>query len=236
MIRSSIAALLVAITALGCSSTRITNREPYQGRRLPRPDRILVYDFAATAADLPAFSVAKDRFAGPAPKRTAEELATGRELGSLVGERLVGEIREMGLPAVPATLRTSPNEGDIALVGYFESIDEGSRLKRVVIGFGSGTAEMTTHVEGYRMTDSGMHPLGSAELESGGNKMPGVVIPIIVTIATANPIGLIVQSAAKAQGEISGRTTIEGTAKRTADTIAEELRKAFERQRWINAT
>jgi hypothetical protein len=233
MRHDSIAAILIAVTALGCASTEITQREAYRGQRLPRPNRILVYDFAATAADLPEFSRAAERYASPEQPRTSEEIAKGRELGALVGERLREKIKEMRIPAVPATLRTSPRPGDLALVGYFESIDEGSRFRRMVIGFGTGTAEMTTQVEGYRMTDSGMHPLGSAELESGGNKMPGVFIPVIVTIATANPIGLIVQGVAKTQGEISGRTTIEGTAERTADAIAEDLRKAFQRQGWI---
>jgi Domain of unknown function (DUF4410) len=232
MQRISITAL-VAVVALACASTEITKREAYRGQRLPRPDRILVYDFAVTAADLPEFSSARDRYAAPEQPRTREEIAKGRELGAMVGERLREKIKEWRIPAMRATPRTSPRMGDIALVGLFESIDEGSRLKRVVIGFGTGTAEMTTRVEGYRMTESGMHPLGSAEIQSGGNKMPGVVIPIIVTAATANPIGLIVQSAAKAQGEISGRTTIEGTAERTADAVAEELRKAFQKQGWI---
>jgi hypothetical protein len=236
MSRSSIAAVLIAVTTLvGCSSTRVTDREAYQGRRLPRPDRIFVYDFAASGTDLPAFSLARERYAAPEHPRTAEEIETGRQLGALVADRLVGEIGEMGLRAVRGTTRSQPRIGDLALVGYFESIDEGSRAKRLAIGFGSGTAEMTTRVEGYRMTDSGMRELGSAAVESGGNKMPGLVVPIIVTVATANPIGLIVQGAAKAQGEISGRTTIEGTAERTADEIADELRKAFERQGWIKS-
>ena len=229
----SLAALLVVVTALGCASTQITQREAYRGRRLPPPDRILVYDFAVAAADLPDFSAARDRVSAPAQPRTSEEIAKGRQLGSLVGDRLVADIREMGLPAVRAKPRAETRTGDLALVGYFESIDEGDRLKRLVIGFGTGTAELTTRVEGYRRADSGMQPLGSGELEAGGNQMPGVVIPIIVTIATANPIGLIVQGVAKAQGEISGRTTIEGTAERTADAIAEELRTAFEKQGWI---
>jgi hypothetical protein len=227
------AALLVVVTALGCASTQITERDAYRGRRLPRPDRILVYDFAATAADLPEFSEARTRYPAPARPHTAEEFAKGRELGSLVAKRLVEEIREMHLPAVRAKPQTRTKTGDLALVGYFESIDEGKRLRRLVIGFGTGAAELTTQVEGYRMTDIGMQPLGSGELEAGGNKMPGMVIPIIVTIATANPIGLIVQGVAKAQGEISGRTTIEGTAERTADTIADELRTVFENQGWV---
>jgi hypothetical protein len=51
--------------------------------------------------------------------------------------------------------------------------------------------------------------------------------------ATGNPTGLIVSSAAKAEGELSGRTTIEGTAKRTAKEIGDQLRVAFQRQGWI---
>jgi hypothetical protein len=63
--------------------------------------------------------------------------------------------------------------------------------------------------------------------------MPGVVVPLAVTIATANPIGLIVGGAMKVGGEVTGSSTIEGSAKRTAKKISEELRGAFERQGWL---
>lgn len=230
-----IAASMVAVIAvLGCASTKVTDRETYQGKRLARPDRILVHDFAVTAAGLPKWSEAHDRVAAPSKPNTAEEIETGRQLGAQVAAELVAKIREMGLPAVRAAGQPAPTNGDIALVGYFASIDEGSRMKRVVIGFGTGAAELKTQVEGYLMTESGMRKLGSGGVESGGGgKSPGVVVPLIVTVATANPIGLAVGGAVKAQGELSGRTTIEGTAKRTADAIAEELRKAFQRQGWI---
>jgi uncharacterized protein DUF4410 len=232
--RSIAASLLVLVTVVGCTSTNFTDRDSYQGKRLARPDHIIVHDFAVTAAGLPNWSEAHDRVAAPGKPYTAEEIATGRQLGAEVAADLVAEIREMGLPAVRAAGQPAPEQGDIALVGYFESIDEGSGMKRVVIGFGSGTAELKTQVEGYLATDSGMHRLGSGTVESGGGgKYPGLVVPIIVTVATKNPIGLIVGSAVKAQGELSGRTTIEGTARRTADAIAEELRKAFRKQGWI---
>src|SRR5262249_55488017 len=197
------------------------------------PDRILVYDFAATTAALPEWSAARERAAAPSQPPTPEQLQAGRELGGQVAGEVVEDIRNMGLPAFHAGGQRTPQLGDIALVGYFATIEEGSMLKRVVIGFGSGSAELKTEVEGYRMTDSGMHQLGSAEVESAGNKMPGTAIPLIVTIATANPIGLIVGGAVKGAGELSGRTTIEGTARRAADTIAEERRKTLQKQGWI---
>src|SRR5439155_21249883 len=81
-----------------------------------------------------------------------------------------------------------------------------------------GSAELQTVVEGYLMTDKGLRRLGSGVVDSSGGKMP---------------IGLVISSAAKVEGEMSGRTTIEGAAKRTAKEIADQLRVACQRQGWI---
>ena len=81
-----------------------------------------------------------------------------------------------------------------------------------------GSAELKTAVEDYLMTDKGLRRLGSGVVDSSGGKMP---------------IGLVISSAAKVEGEMSGRTTIEGAAKRTAKGIADQLRVACQRQGWI---
>ena len=81
---------------------------------------------------------------------------------------------------------------DIVLRGYFVSVDEGSAGERLLIGFGAGAAELRTAVEAYQMTDQGLRQFGRGEIRSGGGKMPGVVVPLAVVAATANPIGLIV--------------------------------------------
>ena len=92
---------------------------------------------------------------------------------------------------------------------------------------------LQTHVEGHRMAGGRLQKLGSGDLDSGPSKGPGVVVPAIVTIATANPSGLAVGGAAKAAGEVTGSSTIEGAGKRTAKKIAEELRPKFQEQGWI---
>jgi len=222
---------LVALAA--CASTKVTGSQSYQGERLARPDRIIVHDFAATPADIPAWSAAVGRQAAPSTPQTEEAIETGRKLGAQVAKELVAEIRDMGLPAVLAAGQSAPDVGDIVIIGYFESIDEGSAVKRIAIGFGSGGAELTTQVEGYLMTDQGLRELGSREIDSGGGKTPGVMVPLAVFVATANPIGLIVGGALKVGGEATGRSTIEGSAKRTAKKIGDELRAAFEKQGWL---
>jgi hypothetical protein len=232
---SRVAICLFALVALvGCASTKVIGSRDYQGERVARPDRIIVHDFAATPADIPAWSTAAGRHAAPSTPQTAEVIETGRELGAQVAKELVAEIRAMGLPAVLDVGQPAPHVGDVVIIGYFESIDEGSAIKRVAIGFGSGGADLTTQVEGYLMTGQGMRELGSREIDAGaGGKTPGVIVPLAVTIATANPIGLIVGGAVKVGGEVTDKSTIEGSAKRTAKKIGDELRVAFEKQGWL---
>ena len=61
--------------------------------------------------------------------------------------------------------------------GSFYGIEEGSGGKRVLLGFGSGVAELRTAVEGYQMTATGLHRLGGGTTDSGSGKMPGMVTP-----------------------------------------------------------
>lgn len=223
---------LALVALVGCASTEVTGGHTYQQGKLPRPDRILVYDFAATSSDLPSWSAAARRHAGTTATPAREVLEKGRELGATLANELVEEIREMGLPAVAAAGQT-PRTGDVMIIGYFESIDEGSTAKRLVLGFGSGGAELSTHVEGYLMTDQGPRELGSRDVEAGAGKSPGAVVPLAVAVATHNPIGLIASTALKVGGEVSGKTTIDGSSNRTAKKIGEELKTIFQKHGWI---
>jgi hypothetical protein len=228
---ASLFAGLALLLIGGCAKTTVDERQSYEGGPLPRPARILVYDFAASAADLPAgYSIA---VAAPNADQTSDDVALGRKLGAEIAKNLVSELQAAGLPAVGAGNQPPPQLNDIAIVGYFVSVDSGNLAKRIAIGFGAGAPELKTVVEVYQMTPKGLRRLGSAELSSAGPKGPGEVLPLAMTLATSNPIGLIVSSAAKIEGEASGRTTIEGTAKRTAKEIGDQLKAAAQRQGWI---
>ena len=223
---------LALVVMTGCASTEVTERQRYEGAQLARPDRIIVYDFTANPAEVPPESAFAAQMAG-APTPTAQQIEVGRELGAQVATDLVAELREMGLPAVRAAGQPPPRPDDIVLRGYFVSVDEGRVGRRVLVGFGSGAAELKTAVEGYQMTAQGLRPLGRGEIKSEGGKLPGVVLPAAVLAATASPIGLIVGGTAKATGEVTGSQTIEGAAERTAKEIAAQLRTAAEEQGWI---
>jgi hypothetical protein len=224
-------ALLVGGTA--CASIEVSNRNEYRGEKLARPDRILIHDFAANTDDLPAWSEAAKTHTGAQAKVSAEEAAVGRKLGEQMALELVQRIDAMGLEAERAAGARSPADGDLVIVGYLASVDEGSGFKRVVVGFGSGAAEVTSHVEGYLATSEGMRLLGSGDASSKKGRSPGVVVPLAVTVATANPIGLLVMTPVKVGSEIAGRSTVEGVGKKMAGEIADVLEEKFREQGWI---
>jgi uncharacterized protein DUF4410 len=234
-ILSRVAPWVCAVAVLaGCATTKVADLQSYEGAKLARPGRIIVHDIATTPEDIPAGSVIAGQVAGHTLQQTPEQIALGRQLGAEIAKELVAEIQSWGLPAVRAAGQPAPRVNDIVLMGYFASVDSGSAVKRIVLGFGSGSAELKTAVEGYVMTDNGLRRLGSGDVDAGTGKAPGVAVPAVIAAASGNPIGFIVSSAAKVEGQVSGRTTIEGDAKRTAKEIADQLRVAFQRQGWIS--
>ena len=99
LMRMALCMLALAVAG-GCASTEVTKRESMIGKeKLPRPERIYVYPFVATPADLPAWSVAAGRYAEPSQLPSPEEEEVGRMIGDLVAKELAEEIREMGLAA-----------------------------------------------------------------------------------------------------------------------------------------
>ena len=232
----TVALLLFCLVAAACASTKVTQQTPVapasQGA-VARPGQIWVYDFVATPADLPANS-AIGGSVDAARTPTAEQVATGRRLGTLIAQELVLDIQAMGLPAARAGLGTSPQVGDGVIRGYLVSVEGGSAGKRFIIGFGSGKAELDTVVEGYVMTAQGLRKLGSGTLSSSGAKTPGVIVPSAVAIASGSPVGLIVVGGAKVYGEATGKTGLEGRAKSTADEISQQLKIRFQDRGWIS--
>ena len=225
--------LFALLLATGCASTKVTSQEKVVTGQLPRPGNILVYDFAATAAEVPADSALAGQYSVDATPQTAGQIAAGRLLGMEIAAELVGRIHGMGMPAQRASAETKPQLNDLVIRGYLISINEGSATKRVTIGFGYGASELQTAVEGYQMTAQGLRKLVSGTLDSGGNKTPGAALGAAAFIATANPAGLIISSGMKVYGEASGRNKVEGRAEATAKEIAKVLKQRFQEQGWI---
>jgi hypothetical protein len=225
--------LFTLLFIAGCASTKVTGRDELVTGQIPRPNTIWVHDFAATPSDVPDESALAGQDIEHSTAQTAQEIATGRQLGAEIATQLVELINGMGMPAERASTGTTPQINDIVIRGYLISFNAGSAAKRIAIGFGSGASDLKVAAEGFQMTAQGLHKIGSGTTDSAGGKTPGADLGVLGLIATHNPAGLIISTGMKVYGEESGKSTVEGRAKQTAKEIADVLKKRFQEQGWI---
>ena len=120
----------------------------------------------------------------------------------------------------------------LVLRGQFLTINKGSRIKRMVIGFGAGSSELQVRVQAYQATEYGLRRLAEAEVDSHGSKMPGMAVPMVGGAA----IGTLATSAVISGGmnilkEASG--AMHDDAGRIAKEIANRAQAFYERQGWL---
>ena len=225
--------LILGLTAvgMGCASAGVT---PVAGAAdpsmLPRPGVVLVYDFAVGADDVVIDTLGAE-FQSERSKLSEEEqiaYATADELSVA----LVDALTQSGINARRARDEESPPLHAILLKGQFITIDKGSRIKRMVIGFGAGSSELRTRVQAYQATQSGLRRIAEAEAEATGSKMPGMAVPVGAGAAMGN----LATSAAISGGMNivdETRGAMNPDAKRLAEKIAERAKAFYVRQGWL---
>lgn len=230
-----IACLLALPLIAGCASTDASTQQGagVGEKTFAKPARVIVYDFASTQAGIPPDSAIAGLYRERTAPQTPEEIALGRRLGALVASRLVEELNDRGIVASAAATGPVPLAGDAVVRGEFVTVDEGSRGKRVLIGFGAGSNELHTLVEGYMVTTGGLVPLGSAQIEASGGKTPGMLVPLAVGVATGSVARSIVIGGTTNLLKELGPENVDGAAKRTAKKIAKVIVDAYKERGWM---
>jgi phage tail tape-measure protein len=102
----------------------------------------------------------------------------------------------------------------------------------VFIGFGAGKAELKTLVEGYQVTATGLTPLGSAQIEAKGGKLPGFLVSAGIGAGVGGVVTSVVTSAVSSSVQETGET-IEAAAQRTAKEIAKLIVDIYTKRGWL---
>jgi hypothetical protein len=165
----SLLAGLAILGLLGC--TNVETVQQYEGAPLPRPDRLLVYEFAYSPSQVKLDPGVSPEFEPEtASSLTAQQLEVGRRLSKVLAEHLVKEFRDMGLAAFTG-FGTSPSQGNTySIEGQFLSIDLGNRTQRVEVGL--GRTQVKTLVQLYRDSGDGKLLLETLDVvaKGAGNK------------------------------------------------------------------
>ena len=201
---------------------------------LPRPDRVLVHDFAVTPEQ-----VALDRGILPrvmrtvAPPQTEEEIKVGEVVARALSDSLVSELRAHGIDAHLASKSAPAGETTGSIRGRFVHIDEGDQTMRTVIGFGFGGSQVRTHVQMYQGSDSNARLVAEGDTVTQSGLKPGMG-PMVGVGAIAGRAGTAaaVSGASTVVSEVFFQT-VEADAKRTAKEIADHIGRYYKERGWI---
>lgn len=223
-------AVLIGLVA-GCARARVRNLEAGGTGSLPRPTRVLVFDFDTGAGDVRM---------GSSPRRTArravglsvqESDVLAAAVADALATQLITDIQGLGLRAERAAGAAPPAPGDVVIQGQFVRIDQGSQTQRFVIGLGVGATQVRTQVEMFHVTGTGWYPIKHFDTVANGARMPGAAFfvaggAVAGTVATS----AVITSGVGVVREI--RASVEADARRTAEQIVAQLAEVKTANRW----
>jgi len=220
---------VLAALALGCASTSV--EQTRRAGALPKPDRILVRNFAVTMADIEL-----DRGIGPTIARDATgevegggQVKLGRAAADALADELTKKLREAGLPAQRSTGRVALTPTTAVISGKFLTLDEGNQTMRTLVGFGAGASQVRTRTQVWM--DGQL--VAEAETEAKSGKKPGAA----VTLGAGAAMGTAATAAALAAATTGVSelllTSVQADARRTGSEIADRILRAYRERGWL---
>jgi hypothetical protein len=209
--------LIAAVIFAGCSSTTVVNRTDYATSPVTKPVVVYVRDFGLLAENIQKGNSVLSVLPGRGPLRAhllgqsgdPEKLA--RKLVDLMADSLVKDLTKAGF-----IVQKLPVDAPLPLNGWlvrgvFTEVQEGNRLQRAIIGFGSGKTDLQV-ITGIDNLSKGVpQPLYQMESDSNSGNAPGAVATIIISPYTV-PVRFV----------MSGQD-LEKSVKHTASKITEEI-------------
>jgi hypothetical protein len=221
--------LIIALStgSMGCASANTKGMRATRTDRLPQPRGIVVYDFEPTAS-----SIGLD--AGRDPDEdgqgiSSEDLANRREVGRVLADVLAEELEDRGFLTSRKSGNVEVPEGLMAIGGQIVTVEEGSRAKRVFIGFGSGRSRLTSAAQLHGITMVGPTDLWEYQNTAASGAKPGVLttLPIGVAVQGLTLLVLLLNGGMSAMGELSAAST--SNAKRMGKELAGAIEKTLGR-------
>ncbi len=229
-------ALTLVLLASGCAKTNVrrTNEVAYTG--MPRPQQVLIYNFAVSPADIKENSsiFAKMGRSMEGGNQTAEEIQLGREVADALATELTVKIANLGLNPLRATSNMPISQGSILVTGRFVNIDEGNRLRRNMIGLGMGQSSVDTAVSVLVPGRSGLEEIIAFDAHADSGNMPGAAVMGPAGAAAGAGTAAVLATNAAVSGVKSYKSSSAQQAKKIAEKIASELAKYFAQQGWVD--
>jgi Domain of unknown function (DUF4410) len=123
--------------------------------------------------------------------------------------------------------------GNILIVdGALTNISEGNRLRRLVIGFGTGASTLDSDVSMYQRIGGNLNQVLAFSTHADSGKMPGAAVMAPVGVAAGGGAAAIVATNAAVGGAKTYSSSTSSLAKKTSDQIVKTVTDYTARAGW----
>ena len=155
-----------------------------------------------------------------------------------MANEMVQQLEALGFVANTVARGTQVSGDNVLIVdGAFTDINEGNRLRRMVIGLGSGQSSLDAQVQVYQMANGNNQQIMNFSTQANSGKMPGAALTAPAGAAaggTAAAVSLGMNLAAGAGKTYTSAVSV--MAQRSAKQAVAYMSQYFASQGWIPQT
>jgi hypothetical protein len=203
----------------------VTTLQSYNGSDvLPKPMKILVYDFTVDTSNVQVDQSQKIR---PRHMITGDENpdTVAKKASTKFSDELVAKLAKVGIPVEHAAAGLTPSDNTLSVQGAFTSMKQGDKAERSTIGMGAGSADVQAKVDVHLKTSSEAILLSQFQTDTKPGANMGGAAPVA---AGMDPAAVVVKA------KVTDRKkTLDAYASKTADAMAAEITKQMAKQGWI---
>ncbi len=229
-----LAIILTAVCIGACARTVVRPETEMLNFRLPRPQQIVVYDFAVTDAEATENQEPIKKEVNETSGTSGGEREQGmeRQVARALAEELVRGLRDLGFAVERKPRGTPIGSRQLLIDGIFLDVDEGNRLKRLVIGFGVGASKVDTEVHVQYGTEH--RKLLDFNTHADSGKMPGAAATMGAGAVVTGGVTAGMAAASVGVGAVKEyHSAVERMAGHSADQAVAYLSEFFAKQGWI---
>ncbi|HYB91570.1 MAG TPA: DUF4410 domain-containing protein [Candidatus Binataceae bacterium] len=230
------AVFLLALTTIGCAAAKASNVSEAAPEVNARPVAVVVYPFAITPDEVTLnqgfFQKAYREASGA--NQSAQELQIAHQTAQNVCVQVAADLTQKGISAACLDRGTPPTGSNVLVVdGQFSDINEGNRLRRMVIGLGAGQSTLDTVVQGYQLTSNGSQQILDFSTHADSGYMPGVAVTGPAGAAAGGATAAATLGVNVAASGVKNVTSSTGfLAGKTATQITDQISAYYARQGW----
>jgi hypothetical protein len=231
------AVLLLALVVAACAGAQVTSQTEHQAPiSNARPEAVVIYPFAVSASEVTlnqsifqrAYRQVSDT------DENADQLTIADQTAQNICVQTAANLTQKGITATCQTRGVPPAGSNVLVVdGEFVNINEGNRLRRMVIGLGVGQSTLDTTVETYQKTPEGTRQLAEFDTHADSGYMPGAGITGPAGAAAGGATAAASLGVNVAAGGVKSVTSSTGfLADKTAKQITDQIAGYYANQGW----